>query len=223
MKNCKHCKEPIHDQATKCHHCRSWQSFTGFAPPPAEIVGVVALLFVVLCVVVFQMNRSTQESYDKLPLTMRMVLQDNAGLGPKVTVLDRWALSRQVVALQSELLEESETIEAMYDCMSPYSECTNDAGYRKDKKIVVLRPMGMSDDAWDYVIQKGFASQLFAAMQYSPTRVVFDPNEQWHEVQATHGNGHDIALVMTLTEIVNATLESICGRYNHRSPAGGSL
>ncbi|USD59067.1 hypothetical protein J4N45_11045 [Vibrio sp. SCSIO 43140] len=66
-KQCKHCFSQIHIDASRCNHCRSWQSKTGLVPRTSEILALC--MFCLLCFAIggaIAVNKLNDFARDKL-------------------------------------------------------------------------------------------------------------------------------------------------------------
>lgn len=76
---CKLCKDEINDKATKCQHCRGWQSITGLISKKMEY-GLMAIVFSIMIIpVTYMANDAFKEKFSELNYTARfMVLSEYA-------------------------------------------------------------------------------------------------------------------------------------------------
>ena len=86
--NCNECKEVINDDATRCNHCRSWQSVTGMFSKKIEvaIIGFILAVSVFVGLYYFSINqlhevRFTSYSQDVVSIVKPM-------LGNELEIID---------------------------------------------------------------------------------------------------------------------------------------
>jgi hypothetical protein len=84
---CIKCLELIHDEATKCQDCKSWQSRTGEIPRITENIIMIVLFSILMIPVIYMANNMAEDRFSELNYTARfMVLEEYS----KENKIDSW-------------------------------------------------------------------------------------------------------------------------------------
>lgn len=178
MKCCK-CKESINDGATKCHHCRSWQSRTGELSKGTENVFIGIFSSVILSVLILFTNDYAEESFSELDSTARFIVLSEYAKETKtdhygdyrVNLLNYYRLKTRYNEIIASA--RNEVFPKVYNCIIDKGIKCNDVNVTKDEdKLIFSFNENISEDGIMFLGKLTMDRKMTQGYQYGKNKLI---------------------------------------------------
>lgn len=162
-KDCMHCKEPIHIDASRCHHCRSWQSWSGNVSRSEERAVIITFaLFVGIIGAIIALhfaNDYSRSSFSETPYYIKwQVLEhypEERDNGNRIIGLRNINIFNilQAKSLASRIAEsiKKDGIEGLPSCIFSRGEkCGSLSVSQTKNSLIIEKPDGLSRLSEDF-------------------------------------------------------------------------
>jgi hypothetical protein len=176
---CIKCLETIHYEATKCHHCKSWQSRTGEIPRRTENIIMGVLFSILMIPVTYIANDMAEDRFSELGFSARwMVLEENSKKKNASKYSDSDVNIFNYYKLTSRYDEITSSIDNSYSsdilsCLSSKGENCKGLDITKEGKFTVfnLDEKLISQDAIVYLTNIAMNLKIIGTYGYGRTKI----------------------------------------------------
>jgi hypothetical protein len=131
MKICKLCKEEINSEATKCYHCKGWQSKTGIISSHTEkviLLAFITALIIIISTILYKSQYNLTYSWltknnGQIPITTELAINKvyfNSQKGwssNRINFVDYFSIKNEIKKVENEITPYYKTINNIENCI----------------------------------------------------------------------------------------------------------
>ncbi|MGP9416844.1 MULTISPECIES: hypothetical protein [Halomonas] len=166
MKACLKCKESIHDRASKCPLCRSWQSKSGVLPRSVEWIGIVSVPLIIALITIPFANGYARYVFSETPEIIRWQVLDHitesSGVASRTISLDSINIFNiaQARSFADRIAHDIQRdgIESLPRCVSSRGEiCGGLSATHENGVLQIVKPSELTN------LSEGFGKEALAS------------------------------------------------------------